>query len=70
MSYSISVYGHGPVDDDLRAAFNELVSALRAATPDAPGNSLGGTLSTGAATYTTVDVPEDEPADDDEEDQP
>lgn len=67
MSYSISVNGHGPVDDDLRAAFEDLVRALRAATPDEPGASgPGGSMSTGAATYVVSDVPE-LPADEDED---
>jgi hypothetical protein len=65
MAYSISIQGQGPVDDDLREAFGDLVRALRAATPDLPDNTLSGSLSTGAANYGVDDIPPDAPADDD-----
>jgi hypothetical protein len=69
MAYSISIFGQGAVDDDLRDAFGELVRNLRAATPDAPGNSFGGSLSTGAANYTVDDIPDGASTDDDSDEE-
>lgn len=63
MSFSINASGHGPAEDDLRAAFNELVRSLREATPE--GQSFGSaSLHTGTASYSAADVPDATPADD------
>lgn len=66
MSYSINASGHGPADDDLRAAFGELVRSLRSVTPE--GQTFYAALSTGAADYNAADIPDDEPADDEGDD--
>lgn len=66
MSFTISIYGHGAEPDDVRAAFDEAIRALRGATPE--GGSLGGTCNdgTGGALRTDADV-SDEAGDDSDE---
>ena len=64
MSYTITIFGHGPEDDDVRGEFEEAVRGMRSVTP--AGGTLGATLTAGGATYDQDDV-SDEPGDDADE---